>query len=455
MTHINKQNIIFILSFILFFVFYRFWGIGEYFFWQDELALYSNSQRPFANLIQYCLNFSYHPPVFYLFNKLVISFTGFNEIGIRGTYILISLFGSLVPWLFRKTLGERVAFFCSMLQISNSVLIQFSQDALVYSLVTSILTVFICLLHSFVTEQKRNVLISLILVCVLISYLNYFALALVSFSLLFTIIQNYQNQKIFKSLSLCLVLLFVCYLPWILNNHLFFKLFASGQKNLNFWNEKQDLFQSIRSCLYFIFSKNPIYLLTYVCLCAYGFIKNKNRFFRLYLIQFLFLALFYTFTLHKLGALVDKYFLLLIPYSLFVLSWALEVLKNKIRISILILCGLITLFGSKEFNIYKGYQDLKPVIKILNKSEGKVHLLVYNYNWYKPYFENLKPDVHSIDIHCDKKKEFIQKFSKGDLLVNISDQCDLDSILDKLDKNNIDYKTEYYINGVKIIKLIY
>ena len=455
MTHINKQNIYFILSFITFFIIYRFWEIGEHSFWQDELALYYHSQSPLVDLIQYCLNFSYHPPLFYLFNKLVISFTGFNVIGIRGTYILISLCGALIPWLFRSNLGERVAFFFSMLLISNTVLIEFSQDALVYSLVTFCLTVFICLLHSFIIEQKINVFIPLVFVCVLISYLNYFALLLVSLSLLFVVIQNYQNRKIFKYLSLCLLLLFVCYLPWILNNHLFLKLLASGLENLNFWNDKQILFENIRNCLYFIFSKNPIYFLTYVCLCVYGFIKNKNRFFRLYLIQFLFLALFYTFTLHKLGALVDKYFLLLIPFSLFVLSLALGKLMNKVSFCFLILFSFITLFGSKEFNIYKGYQDLKPVIKILNKVEGKVHLLVYNYNWYKPYFEDLSPDVHSIDIHCDKKKEFIQKFSKGDLLVNISDQCDLDSILDELDKNNIEYKTEYYINEVKIIKLLY
>jgi flagellar biosynthesis/type III secretory pathway M-ring protein FliF/YscJ len=45
--------------------------------------------------------------------------------------------------------------------------------------------------------------------------------------------------------------------------------------------------------------------------------------------------------------------------------------------------------------------------------------------------------------------------SQGGLLINISDQCDLKSILNQLDKKNIKYQVEYDKDEIKVLKLLY
>jgi hypothetical protein len=454
LTRLNKNYIYLLPVPILLLITYRFWGIGEYTFWQDELALYFNSQRSVSGIIKYCLNFSYHPPLFYFFNKLLITFTGFNEAFIRGAYTLVGIFSSMIPLYFKKVLGQKEAFFFSILLIINSVLIEFSKDALVYSLVTFFITLFICLLHSFLVKQLNQTLTCLIATSIVISYLNYLALIIILGMLFFSLCYNYKNIKVLKSISLCLTIVCLCYIPWLLNNHLFLAFLGEGHSSLDFWKKENSIFHDIKYGLYFIFSMNPLYLVLFFCICIYELCKDQIVFFKAYLYQFILLVFVYVLFLYKLDAIVTRYFIVLVPFSLLLISFVLAKLNSKLSFVLVGLFCLITLFGNKSFRLNRDYQNLKPVLSLLDTVESKVFFLTYNKLWYSPYLENIDNKIYSIDIHCENKDQFIEKLKPGHLLFNISDQCDLNSVLDKLDEKGIRHKIFYNENSIKIFNLL-
>ena len=113
--------------------------------WLDE-AITANVVKNLS-ILQIITKFSptdFHPPLFYLLEKLWTNFFGYSEIALRFPSLLSSLITGVFVYLIGKKLkNETVGFWAALFFLFNPLIIYYSQEARMYSLQTLFLTMVI------------------------------------------------------------------------------------------------------------------------------------------------------------------------------------------------------------------------------------------------------------------------------------------------------------------------
>jgi len=168
----NKTQIfILIMTALVFLIslYFRVMSLSDFSFWQDELAVYYHITESFDRLIRYTVNFSYHPPLFYLTLKPFYLLFGTSEMAIRSIYVSFGIICSFLPVLLKfRNLKQRLIL--SSLIICNMNLIIWSAEALTYSLTFLLGTLFTILLDRFNSEKSFQNYLLLSITLILFRY---------------------------------------------------------------------------------------------------------------------------------------------------------------------------------------------------------------------------------------------------------------------------------------------
>jgi mannosyltransferase len=167
-------------------------------FWLDETTTATVATKTFTEI----LNFSqadFHPPFYYLLTSIWASIFGYSEVAIR---LLSVLSGIGVVYLVYKLSKDK---FAALLAATSPLLIYYSQEARMYSLLMFLLTMAI-----YLYKEKRWLLLGICLaMAVLTDYLAVFVLPVLIFDLYR---KKVSRQDLFKFMT-PIVLVFIVLAP--------------------------------------------------------------------------------------------------------------------------------------------------------------------------------------------------------------------------------------------------
>lgn len=130
--------------------------------WLDEAI--SASVAKTYSLINIPTQFSisdFHPPIYYMFLKLWTNIFGFSVLSLRAPSVIFSLITIYLVYLIAKKISnEKTALWAAIFTGFNPLLIYYSQEARMYSLITMLLAV---VLYYFVKLEKKTSLIDIFL----------------------------------------------------------------------------------------------------------------------------------------------------------------------------------------------------------------------------------------------------------------------------------------------------
>ncbi|MDO8609378.1 MAG: glycosyltransferase family 39 protein [bacterium] len=97
--------------------------------------------------------FDFHPPLYYLFMKFWTSIVGYSEIVLRMPSVLFSVLTGFVIYKIGKLLkNEKAGFWAAVFFLLNPLIIYYSQEARMYSMVTFFVS---CMIYFFI-QSNRN-----------------------------------------------------------------------------------------------------------------------------------------------------------------------------------------------------------------------------------------------------------------------------------------------------------
>ncbi len=151
------------------------WTIGASSVWFDEAFSAYIIRFNFLEIIQYTAQ-DVHPPLYYFFLKTWSMVFGTTDVALRSMSVLfgaIAILGSYA--LVRKLFGKRAALFSLLILILSPVIIRYSQEMRMYTMVAAIaIAATYMLVQATRTQKKRDWVIYGILVA-LGMYTHYFA----------------------------------------------------------------------------------------------------------------------------------------------------------------------------------------------------------------------------------------------------------------------------------------
>jgi len=128
--------------------------------WLDEATTAKVVQN--YSLISIITKFSptdFHPPLYYLFMKLWTNVFGVSEIALRMPSVLFSVLTGWVIFLIgRKLKDDRMGLFAATFFIFNPLIVYYSQEARMYSLVVLFLTIALYFYFEFLADSVRDFL---------------------------------------------------------------------------------------------------------------------------------------------------------------------------------------------------------------------------------------------------------------------------------------------------------
>lgn len=452
-----KNLFIYSIFFILLFfsIYLRFVDIGRFSLWQDELALFYNSNRSFSSLINYCLNFSFHPPLYYLFIKICSSFLGLSINDLRFFHGLLGILSFFIPIAYYTRTKKNLYFILSVLIASNATLITYSKYALVYSFSLNLVILFFCEYFRCKELDNKRVLY-LILVTTLIGYSNYIAFFVVVLFLFFEYLINlFSKENLFKR-GILLISPCLLFTVFFIQTHLFYNIFFPKEKIAISWHPPVDFLTSIVESTFFIFNQNILFLLLVLGLIAFSIFKYKRFYYLKYMVYFILFILSLALVFYILKVFQVRYFIFITPFLFLVVSFFICRLNPKERNIFLCFILFSNFMNIEKIDSLKGYQDINPVLRTLGelkpKKNSRINVLTYNYEWYKYYFKDYKNHVRPIALHCDNKISFYNQIQKGDYLITILNQCNPEKLLSFLFLN---YRIQVLSSGdVNLYKIL-
>ena len=226
----NKRNALILLAVILLIgIFLRFYKIGSESFWLDESATalslkkYSATEIFHNTVYQGQILPGYYSsnldlPTYYLMIKVWSNIFGISEAALRSFSAIFGIISILFLYLLSKELfGEPTAIVSSLIFSLSAVMVEYSQEARLYSLLISVALATAYFLIKYLKENKNKYFVLFILLNLLGIYIHYPFLFFVMFEIfyiLFLDLKDYKNKKIsFKKIHISLLVLIAAYLP--------------------------------------------------------------------------------------------------------------------------------------------------------------------------------------------------------------------------------------------------
>lgn len=140
--------------------------------WLDEATTAQVVSRySFIDIIRYFSPTDFHPPFYYLFMKAWTLGFGVSEISLRMPSVLFSLAAGYVVY---KIGGKKYGLWASAFFLFNPLMLYYSQEARMYSLITFLLS---CALYLFLTRKHKTVFDIVILISLATFYGSVFFIA--------------------------------------------------------------------------------------------------------------------------------------------------------------------------------------------------------------------------------------------------------------------------------------
>ena len=135
--------------------------------WLDEATTANVVKNyPHFKILTVFSPYDFHPPVYYWFMKFWTDIFGYSEISLRFPSIIFSLITGFVIFKIVKELkSEKVAMWAVVLFLFNPLIIYYSQEARMYSLITLLITMIIYYLLAPRSSLERNGVANLKLTC--------------------------------------------------------------------------------------------------------------------------------------------------------------------------------------------------------------------------------------------------------------------------------------------------
>ena len=441
---------------VLFAITLRFSGLSDSSLWQDELALYMHANRTLEEILLYSLNDAFHPPFFYYFYKVWCSLIPFGELELRIFHVLIGLFCAILPFFYKKTLGYDKAKLLSLLILLNLALMKWSQEALVYPLVIFLALFFHIQYTEFISERKKGSLLVLLGVSSVIIYTNYIVAFYILEWLVLGGIINYKDKKIRNGIFSILAALFVIYLPWVCNNHLFGLLLSEKGNFPGHWHQTKGITSDLLSALFILFNNSLFYLIGFVSITIVGFAVNLKNINSKKILQFSISFIGLIVFLIKMNIIIDKYILFLIPILLIVFTDLIYDFKKIYRTFIILIIAIYSFCNFNSFKAIKGWQDSRGAIERISKIENLKRVIPYVKNgvWYKPYFTYYGIDDKVLfyfenENHSNQPgiHRLMKTLSRGDVVFTLETEADRNLLISKMKRLNLSYQLHQFDGG--------
>lgn len=169
--------------------------------WLDEATTAMVSKMSLSNIFTKFLPGDFHPPLYYLIIKFWTSIFGYSEVALRIPSVIFGVVSTYIIYLIgKKMFNAKVGLIASIFASTSGLLIYYSQEARMYSLVVLLVTFAIL---TFI--QKKWIIFSITLM--LLGLTDYVPLFIIPIFYIFSL-------KDWKKITLSLIPLLISYAIW-------------------------------------------------------------------------------------------------------------------------------------------------------------------------------------------------------------------------------------------------
>lgn len=390
----SKLSLIFLFAFLI-----RLISLNQS-LWLDEATSANTAKNnSYLSIITQFSPVDFHPPLYYFILKFWTSIFGYSEVSLRFPSILASLATGYFVYLIGKKLkNQNIGLWAAAFFLFNPLIIYYSQEARMYSLVCLFLTAslyfFICLIHQSSIINHKSVFLFNILSFISLST-HYSSIFFLSTLFLYLIIKK-KYRQLFSFLP-GTILAIVLLLPLVLKQFIYSRVALETVTNWSLVLGKSNLKNLFLIFLKFVTGRISFYpkiayyalgLLSSLTVYFTAF-KSSSRFLKYLFIFPLFIAFLVSF---KSPMLQYFRYLYLIPILALLLAFS----KYNI-LKILVLSNFL-LFGLSYLSLSQFHrEDWKSLAKSLPKN-ATVYLIpsfADPVKYYRP--DVVVKDIKSID----------------------------------------------------------
>jgi hypothetical protein len=390
------------------------------------------SAKQLSSVLEYSLNASHHPPLFYLIYRPITLMVPFGEENLRIFHVLLGLITAFLPMFYKNILSIKKSCLITTFLLANIILIQWSKEALTYPLALLFITLFYFSLKNF--EEKRSVRTAVVLgfVILLNLYTHYFSAFIVTSFTFISFLQNIKNIRLRKQFLYIFLSLFILYTPWIYNNHLYLKFTSHSPPG--HWHTPGTFMSEFLKSIDFIFYFNKTYLISSFSIFLVIFFIRREKILTKSFIRLSITFISYSILLHMLGAFHHKYLLLLVPFICIEIVNILYSWNRSFSSFVIIALCILSLSLSGLNRSPMGFQNPRDAIlkvKELDKNKRLV-TIAYNPRVYRAYYKKYKIVGHYKRIYNDYKtvcndpeeiKRILVSLEKDDVIIDSFFQC--------------------------------
>jgi len=377
----------------------RFYNLGLRPIWHDEAFTYELVKNFSLVDITTKTAFDVHPPFYYYLAKIWGSIFGYDIFSLRtlsvfmGALLVIGIY-----LLAKKLINEKVASIAVFLAAMSPFLIQYSQEARMYTLL-SLLSLF-ALYFLFLAFEKNKIRdwVLFVILSSLSLYTQYFAIFSL-FALFLYFVVFYKKFEIKKRITfiISLFIIFLSYIPWM---PIFYRQFTMLREG--FWIPPVNLYSVPNTFKAFLFGsidmeKSYLVMLSILLILVFAFIiyrywkKFSQQIVLLFL--YLFVPIMVTMVLAlRLSLYIDRYFLLSIPAFLVLLGMFFGVFQKKYTYTLLSLIFIIYLVGGYVFYTkhaeFARENGIKSAAEYINQNYQEKDLIVATSPWHNYFVLN-------------------------------------------------------------------
>lgn len=413
-----RLAILFILAFLI-----RLIAINQSLWLDEATSVMAAKHLSYGEILFKFSPFDFHPPGYYFFLKFWTSIFGFSEIAIRMPSVISSILTGYVVYLIGKKISSlEIGWWAAVFYLFNPLVVYYSQEARMYSLVTLFLTILIYILlltgklfysqnqKSKIKSQKYNSKAKSYLIVGILVFLSVFTfygsvLFITSLIIYFIIKRNYQTAFYFIiSLFLILLLLSPLLFQQLDNAKSMLSVVANWKSVLGGADIKNLILIPLKftSGRISFFPKIIYYVLSglWALIISYFVFKGtmKNRFMGWLLVGSIILGLMISFITPMLQYFRFVY---LLPVMAILISEGVKGLEVKGLASIVrifVLSGFIV--WSLAYLLIPQFhrEDWKSLATDLPK-QSKIYMIISSSDALSYY----RPDLHLVDVQLIKR----------------------------------------------------
>jgi uncharacterized membrane protein len=348
--------------------FFRFLALDKQSLWLDELHTMNEASPALTlkELFSYLTCCDQHPPLYFLFEKLLFFVFGHTSMVARSFSAILGVGSVWLMYLLGKELaGKRLGLIVSAITCVNYYNIQYSQEARDYIMAFFFAALSFLFFFRLIKRESRKNIWLYALSALGVMYSHYYGLFLVAGQFvtagILWILEKSDRKLLFKNFLICAVIIIIGYLPWLsfLKDMAEIKSFWIGPIDPNF---AENFFYG-----YFGNSGllNPFLIFTLIYFCINvmkaglppsGAIKSS-------VLQLSFITFFFTIlitygipylrSLLVVPMLFDRYTIVVLPAFLLAIAFGFDLIPSKgirsILITVFLLLSLTDIFVVKKF----------------------------------------------------------------------------------------------------------